>query len=111
MMKSLGVKSGRNHRTVRRGEGKLLHDALDFVHRVLRALTLLVVAKSLVVTADDLLAGGGSDGFVVHEGVARHVHALSLIHIYYPERDEWALHLFSKKQMDLNWDCLLYTSS
>ena len=23
---------------------------------------------------------------------------------YYPERDEWALHLFSKKQMDLNWD-------
>lgn len=23
---------------------------------------------------------------------------------YYPERDEWALHLFSKKQMDLNWE-------
>ena len=23
---------------------------------------------------------------------------------YYPERGEWALHLFSKKQMDLNWD-------
>ena len=23
---------------------------------------------------------------------------------YYPERDEWGLHLFSKKQMDLNWD-------
>ncbi len=23
---------------------------------------------------------------------------------YYPEGDEWALHLFSKKQMDLNWD-------
>ena len=23
---------------------------------------------------------------------------------HYPERDEWALHLFSKKQMDLNWD-------
>ncbi len=23
---------------------------------------------------------------------------------YYPEADEWALHLFSKKQMDLNWD-------
>ena len=23
---------------------------------------------------------------------------------YYPERDLWALHLFSKKQMDLNWD-------
>ena len=23
---------------------------------------------------------------------------------YYPENDEWALHLFSKKQMDLNWD-------
>lgn len=23
---------------------------------------------------------------------------------YYPELDEWALHLFSKKQMDLNWD-------
>ena len=37
-----------SHRTVRRGEGKLLHDALDFVHRVLRTLTLLVVAKGLV---------------------------------------------------------------
>lgn len=23
---------------------------------------------------------------------------------YYGQRDEWALHLFSKKQMDLNWD-------
>lgn len=23
---------------------------------------------------------------------------------YYPQRDEWALHLFSKKQMDLNWE-------
>lgn len=23
---------------------------------------------------------------------------------YYKERDEWALHLFSKKQMDLNWE-------
>ena len=23
---------------------------------------------------------------------------------YYPELDEWALHLFSSKQMDLNWD-------
>lgn len=23
---------------------------------------------------------------------------------YVPENDEWALHLFSKKQMDLNWD-------
>ncbi|MEG1882920.1 MAG: alpha-glucosidase [Clostridia bacterium] len=23
---------------------------------------------------------------------------------YYPERDEWAMHLFSKKQMDLNWE-------
>lgn len=23
---------------------------------------------------------------------------------YYEEQDEWALHLFSKKQMDLNWD-------
>lgn len=23
---------------------------------------------------------------------------------YIPENDEWALHLFSKKQMDLNWD-------
>lgn len=23
---------------------------------------------------------------------------------YYPEADVWALHLFSKKQMDLNWD-------
>lgn len=23
---------------------------------------------------------------------------------YYEERDEWALHLFSKKQMDLNWE-------
>ncbi len=23
---------------------------------------------------------------------------------YYPERGEWALHLFSKKQMDLNWE-------
>lgn len=23
---------------------------------------------------------------------------------YYPARGEWALHLFSKKQMDLNWD-------
>ena len=23
---------------------------------------------------------------------------------YYPERDLWALHLFSKKQMDLNWE-------
>lgn len=23
---------------------------------------------------------------------------------YLPENDEWALHLFSKKQMDLNWD-------
>ncbi len=23
---------------------------------------------------------------------------------YYPETEEWALHLFSKKQMDLNWD-------
>ena len=23
---------------------------------------------------------------------------------YYPSSDEWALHLFSKKQMDLNWD-------
>ena len=23
---------------------------------------------------------------------------------YYPELDEWALHLFSTKQMDLNWD-------
>lgn len=23
---------------------------------------------------------------------------------YFPENDEWALHLFSKKQMDLNWD-------
>ena len=33
-----------------------------------------MVAKSLVVTADDLLAGGGADGFVVHDGVARHVH-------------------------------------
>ncbi|MDO5572849.1 MAG: alpha-glucosidase [bacterium] len=24
---------------------------------------------------------------------------------YYKEQDVWALHLFSKKQMDLNWDC------
>ncbi len=24
---------------------------------------------------------------------------------YYEEQDVWALHLFSKKQMDLNWDC------
>jgi oligo-1,6-glucosidase len=24
---------------------------------------------------------------------------------YYPEQDTWALHLFSKKQMDLNWEC------
>ena len=24
---------------------------------------------------------------------------------YYPEQDIWALHLFSEKQMDLNWDC------
>lgn len=24
---------------------------------------------------------------------------------YYPENGEWGLHLFSKKQMDLNWDC------
>ena len=24
---------------------------------------------------------------------------------YYEETDEWALHLFSKKQMDLNWEC------
>jgi len=24
---------------------------------------------------------------------------------YYPEQDVWALHLFSKKQMDLNWEC------
>ncbi|MDR0302876.1 MAG: alpha-glucosidase [Treponema sp.] len=24
---------------------------------------------------------------------------------YYPEQDIWALHLFSKKQMDLNWEC------
>jgi len=24
---------------------------------------------------------------------------------YYKERNVWALHLFSKKQMDLNWDC------
>jgi len=24
---------------------------------------------------------------------------------YYEERNVWALHLFSKKQMDLNWDC------
>jgi oligo-1,6-glucosidase len=24
---------------------------------------------------------------------------------YYPEQKLWALHLFSKKQMDLNWDC------
>lgn len=23
---------------------------------------------------------------------------------YYPDRDEWGLHLFSKKQMDLNWE-------
>lgn len=23
---------------------------------------------------------------------------------YYPQEDSWALHLFSKKQMDLNWD-------
>lgn len=23
---------------------------------------------------------------------------------YYPERDAWAMHLFSKKQMDLNWE-------
>lgn len=23
---------------------------------------------------------------------------------YYPKQDKWALHLFSKKQMDLNWD-------
>lgn len=23
---------------------------------------------------------------------------------YFPERDEWALHLFSQKQMDLNWE-------
>ncbi|MDR0200213.1 MAG: alpha-glucosidase [Streptococcaceae bacterium] len=23
---------------------------------------------------------------------------------HYPERDDWVLHLFSKKQMDLNWD-------
>lgn len=23
---------------------------------------------------------------------------------YYPETEEWAMHLFSKKQMDLNWD-------
>lgn len=23
---------------------------------------------------------------------------------YYPQKDMWALHLFSKKQMDLNWD-------
>lgn len=23
---------------------------------------------------------------------------------YYPETDQWAMHLFSKKQMDLNWD-------
>ena len=23
---------------------------------------------------------------------------------YYPERKQWALHLFSKKQMDLNWE-------
>jgi oligo-1,6-glucosidase len=25
---------------------------------------------------------------------------------YYPEQGVWALHLFSKKQMDLNWECL-----
>jgi oligo-1,6-glucosidase len=24
---------------------------------------------------------------------------------HYPEQDVWALHLFSKKQMDLNWEC------
>jgi oligo-1,6-glucosidase len=24
---------------------------------------------------------------------------------YYPEQDVWVLHLFSKKQMDLNWEC------
>lgn len=24
---------------------------------------------------------------------------------YYEELDEWALHLFSKKQMDINWEC------
>jgi oligo-1,6-glucosidase len=24
---------------------------------------------------------------------------------YYPKQDVWALHLFSKKQMDLNWEC------
>ena len=24
---------------------------------------------------------------------------------YYPEQNVWAMHLFSKKQMDLNWDC------
>ncbi len=24
---------------------------------------------------------------------------------YYEEQDVWALHLFSRKQMDLNWDC------
>ena len=24
---------------------------------------------------------------------------------YYPKQDIWALHLFSKKQMDLNWEC------
>lgn len=30
---------------------------------------------------------------------------------YYPQRDEWALHLFSKKQMDLNWENLKVRNS
>ena len=51
----------------------LLHQQLQFVHRLVPTAALAPVAQSRVIPPDDLLAGGGADGRVVHNAAARQV--------------------------------------
>ena len=67
--------SGGHHGAVGGGHPGLLHQQLQLVHALLVPLAPAHVTQGGVVAADDLLTGGGSHHFVVHDAVARHVHA------------------------------------
>ena len=69
------IEGGLHHGAVLHRNAELVHEQLDAVYHGGLAQAQLGGAGGFVITADDLLLGGGAHGFVVHDAEARHIHA------------------------------------
>ena len=71
----LPLQGGGDGGTEVRGDVRLLHQQLQFVHQLLIHLSLEPVGEGSIVPAEDLHPGGLAADLVVHDAVARHVHS------------------------------------